>query len=78
MFEKIKAYLKGALKSWTVWFNSVVGVGTAALPILQDSFPQLQDYLPAHMYHYGIGLLAVGNIILRIKTGVSLAQKGQQ
>lgn len=72
---KLKADLAKAHKSLTIWFNGAMGVAVVGLPMAQDSMPQLQDYLSANLYHYAMGALIVGNIILRFKTTSSLAEK---
>jgi len=72
---KLKADLLKAHKSLTIWFNSAMGAIVVALPIAQDNFAQLQDYLPANFYHYAMGAVVVGNIVLRFKTSTSLAGK---
>lgn len=75
LFAKIKADAVRAHKSLTIWFNGVMAAAVVALPFAQDQLPQLQDYLPASLYHYGMGALIVGNIILRFKTNGALADK---
>lgn len=75
MLNKIWEKIQGSIKSWTIWFNSVVAAASLALPMLQDSFPQLQPYISANAFKYGMTLLIVGNILLRFKTTVSLSQK---
>ncbi len=74
----VKAHLKGALRSFTIWFNALMAIAVTALPVAQDSFPQLQDYLPTNLYHWAMGALIVGNLLLRVKTNCSLAEKGQK
>ena len=75
LLSKIKADAVRSHKSLTIWFNGVIGAAVVALPLAQDQLPQLQDYLPANLYHYGMGALIVGNIILRFKTNSALANK---
>jgi len=75
LWNKIKADAAKAHKSFTIWFNGIIGAAVVALPILQEQAPQLQDYLPASLYHYGMDALIVGNIILRFKTNGALAEK---
>ncbi len=75
LWAKLKADIVKAHKSLTIWFNSVMGVLVVALPAAQDSMPQLQDYMPANVYHYAMGVLVVGNILLRFKTSGALADK---
>ncbi len=68
-------HLKGAVRSWTIWFNGVAAIAWAGLPSLQEAFPQLQSYLPAKGYQYAMGLIIVGNILMRFRTKTSLAAK---
>ena len=77
MFEKIKSNISRAIKSGAVWFNSAAGVTIVALPIAQDMFPQLQGYVPEHLYHYGMGALIVSNVFMHIRAAATLAAKGQ-
>jgi hypothetical protein len=74
-WDTIKTYLKGALRSWTVHFNVWVGALTASLPMLQTSFPQMRPFIPADLYQYAFGAIVFGNILLRVKTNNSLADK---
>ena len=68
-------HIKGAVRSWTIWFNGAVAAAWAALPTLQSWFPQLQSYLPSKGYQYGMMLLIIGNFVLRFKTKTSLVAK---
>lgn len=67
--------LKGAWRSWTIHFNAWMGVVLGGLPMAQDSFPQLQPYIPANLFQYGMAALIVGNLLLRFKTNSDLAHK---
>jgi hypothetical protein len=68
-------WLKGSLKSLTIWFN---GVCLSLLPIFEyakDALPQLQDFLGPNVYR-NIGLLVViANIVLRYKTNKPVSEK---
>ncbi len=75
LLSKLRANLVKAHKSMTIWFNGVMAAAVVALPMLQEQMPQLQEYLPASLYHYGMGALIVGNIVLRFKTNGALAEK---
>ncbi len=75
LWARTRANLAKAHKSLTIWFNSLMGALVVGLPVAQDSLPQLQDYLPANLYHYLMGALVLGNILLRFKTSVALADK---
>ena len=84
IFTKIKtvylefiAKLDNAWRSWTIWINSLLAVIILGLPMLQESFPQLQNYLPDHIYKNVMLLIIGANIILRFKTVQDLALKGK-
>jgi hypothetical protein len=67
--------LKGALRSWTVHFNLYVAAIIEGLPLIKDTFPELQPYVPANVFQIGMTVLIVGNLILRFKTKVALEAK---
>ena len=69
------AKIKGAGKSLTLWFNSIMGSAVVMLPPAQESFPQLADYIPSNWYHLSMGALIVGNMVLRFKTATGLENK---
>ena len=75
VWARFKGDVVNAHKSLTIWFNGIMGAAVVALPIAQDNFAQLQDYLPANPYHSMMGAVVVGNIILRFKTNGALAEK---
>ena len=74
----MKDTLRGALRSMTVWFNATMGTAAVALPVLQDAAPSLADYIPANVHHHLMGVVVIGNLLLRIKTNSSLADKAQK
>lgn len=67
--------LKGAWRSWTIHFNVWCGMLIGGLPLAQDSFPQLQPYIPADLFQKAMVVLIVGNLLLRFKTTADLAHK---
>jgi hypothetical protein len=67
--------IRGALRSATMWVNGVAGAGIAALPILRDNFPAMEQYLDHEVYRYAMGAIVAANILLRVKTNSSLADK---
>lgn len=73
--EMLRLKIEGMWKSLTIWFNGLMAIVIPGLPMLKDSFPDLQPYLPAHLYQWIIGLLIVANILLRFRTTKSLADK---
>ena len=75
VIDKLIRKIRGARKSLVIWFNTIVGTAVTLLPVAQESFPQLQEYLPANIYQWVMGALVVGNIILRFRTTLDLAHK---
>jgi len=75
MWTNLKAKLQKVHKSATIWFNGIGTIVLSGLPLVQDQFPQLQGYIPEKFYHYGMGVLIIGNILLRFKTNKPLEQK---
>jgi hypothetical protein len=75
MFENLKAKIKGCIRSWTIWFNGVLGTFYAAMPFAKDSFPDLQPYLPSGVYMHILGAIVLVNILLRFKTTHPLEAK---
>lgn len=67
--------LRGLKKSATIWFNSILASVVIALPLLQDTFTQLQPYLPDNFYKILAVVVIVGNLALRFKTTKDLADK---
>ena len=77
--EILRARLRGALLSKTMWFNAVALVFVDQLPQLIDytasNLPTLQPYIPANHYNMVIGVITVVNLILRYKTKHPLEAK---
>lgn len=71
----LKWRLQGAVRSMTIWVNSVFGALLIGLPELQTSLPQLQSYVPANFFKYAMGIVIVANILLRFRTNSDLAAK---
>ncbi len=74
-WNNFKADLAKAHRSATVWFNALAGMAVLYLPQMQEQFPQLQDYLPPNAYHYAMGAVVLGNVLLRFKTNCALREK---
>lgn len=72
-----KSRLKNAWRSTVIWFNGIAASIMVVLPVAQDSLPQLQSYLPSHMYQIMMGVVVAANILLRFKTTTDLADKGK-
>lgn len=69
------AKLAGAKRSLTVWFNGVTGTVVLGLPMLQDSLPQMREYVPTDYFKWAMGAVIVINILLRFKTSQPLENK---
>lgn len=75
MFASIRAKLARAHRSLTLWFNAVAASVVTALPILQDAFPAMHDYIPDNLYKSAMGVVVAGNILLRFRTNQPLESK---
>jgi hypothetical protein len=67
--------LRGAWRSWTIHFNVYMAALIEGVPVAKDSFPELQPYIPAHLFQYGMTALVIGNLILRFRTSTALEHK---
>ena len=67
----IKDTILGAVRSRTIWFNSII----AGLAALEPVFGLLQSFLPGNVYAYLTIALTVGNAVLRVITTTALNQK---
>ena len=68
-------WLKGSLKSLTIWFNGILLALLPLMEYLKDSLPQLQEWLGPDLYRT-VGLIVViGNILLRYKTNKPVSEK---
>lgn len=74
-FRMMKWRLQGAVRSMTIWVNSVFGAVVLGLPELQSAFPQMQPYVPDQFFKYAMGAVIAANIALRFKTNKDLAAK---
>lgn len=74
-FNKIVRWFKGAIKSWTIWLNSVAGTFILALPEIERTLPELAAYLPDNYYKWLAISVVVSNLVLRAKTNKSLGEK---
>lgn len=71
----MKEKINGMLRSWVIWFNGLMAMFVAGLPMLQDALPQLVPFADDVLYKR-VGLfVVVANMLLRFKTHKSLADK---
>lgn len=75
MLALIKAKAVNCWKSLTILFNMALGLVALYLPDLQASMPDLQEYLPADLYHKLMVVVVIGNVLLRFKTSSALEHK---
>lgn len=68
-------WFSGALRSLTIWVNTVAGAVVLALPEVQSTLPDLAQYLPAEIYRWVALALVLSNLGLRIKTRTALNLK---
>lgn len=67
--------LKGARKSLVIWFNGLMLAILPLVPVLIDSLPTMQPYLPANFFKYAMLGVLVINLVLRFRTGQPLQDK---
>jgi hypothetical protein len=71
----LRARLAGARKSVTMWFNAASGAVVIGLPVAQEQFPVLSDYLPHDVFRALMTVVIFGNFVLRFKTNSDLKDK---
>lgn len=71
--DNAKAWVLGALKSWTIYFGALLVALPDLVPLLA---PDLQALFPPAQYDRLMRILGMIVILLRVKTTVSLAVKG--
>ena len=67
--------LKRVYVSLTIWVNGIALAAVSFLPLIQDYFPQMQEYLSPSFYKGAMGTIVAINIILRFKTSSKLRDK---
>lgn len=75
-FNRAKRWAIGAVKSLTVWVNSVAGLLIICLPDLEKALPQLAPHLGPETYKQLALVVILSNLALRVKTNKSLSEKG--
>lgn len=69
------AYLRGAVKSWTIWTNGVLLTLVLAAPTLQEALPQIKPFVSNNAFEHLTLIVILLNVGLRIKTNTSLSTK---
>ena len=67
--------IKGAFKSWTIWFNGALLAAIPTVELLKDAIPDLQSYLDAATYKNIMLAIVAANIFLRMRTSTPLEHK---
>ena len=75
MLLVLRAKLAKAHKSFTIWFNGIVGSLLVVLPYALDQWQGLHGMINESFYHNITVLLVVGNILARFKTSGGLETK---
>lgn len=73
--QMILAYLRGARRSWTVWFNGVALAVLTAAPQIEAFLPVLKPYLDNSSFKRLTVAVLLLNLVLRIKTDKPLSEK---
>lgn len=69
------AQLKNSWKSFTIWFNGIIGSLLAGYELFKDDLVQVQQYLTPENWKRLAVAMVVLNIALRFKTSKPLAEK---
>lgn len=75
MWDKFKAKLIGAPKSFVIWFNGIGALIIEFLPHAANALPALYGMMPDNYYSIALIILVGGNMFLRFKTDKDLAHK---
>ena len=73
--ENAMKWIKGAVKSVTMWFNGVAVAFVLAAPEIINIVPQMKPYLTDARFEQTMLVVLIGNILLRVKTKSSLKDK---
>lgn len=71
----IATYLRGSIRSWTMWVNSVALTLVLAAPQAQEFLPIIKPYLTQESFSRLTIVVLVLNLVLRIKTKQPLSAK---
>lgn len=71
----VKNFIKGAWKSWTVWFGALLAVAPDVLPMIQANWTELGPFIPDFLQANGMRVIGAIIVVLRIKSKSSLAAK---
>lgn len=74
-WDHVRATLKGAWKSLTVWFAGILAAAPLVLPMVQENFKDFAPYIPDALESKAMQAIAVLIVLLRIRTTTSLANK---
>lgn len=76
--EHSLAVARGSLKSSTVWVASILLALPELLPLIQANFATIAPFIPVELHSRVLQVMALGMLILRLKTTTSLADKGRK
>lgn len=67
--------LKNSQRSFTIWFNSLLGTLVIFMPEILSTLPTLREHVDGDIYKKMMLVAIVGNLLLRFKTTQDLADK---
>lgn len=77
IFSNIWKDFLNSYKSVTIWVNGAAITILSFAPLMQETFPQMKEYLTADAYKAAMGAIILLNIVLRFKTSKPLRGKGE-
>lgn len=78
MLEKIKLFFRGvwgAIKSWTIWFNSAAAPVFMYWEDIKSTVPDLAAHMTPENYKRLALAVVIINLLLRIKTKKALTER---
>ena len=74
-WQHVGATIKGAWKSLTVRFGGLLMILPDALPMIKDQWPTIAPFIPDALESRVMNVIALGILLLRVRTTKSLADK---
>ena len=71
----MKQKLKGAMKSWTIWINSISAFLVLNIDFILANLPALKQAVTPQQFMMIIVVTNIVNILLRIKTNKPLDER---
>jgi hypothetical protein len=68
----------GMARSFTVWFATAIAFLPELLPVIHSEFATFAPFIPAKFQPIVLKVVALGIVLLRLRTNSSLAEKNRE